>query len=409
VGAVVSSGLNLVASMAVARILGKSLFGEFGMVQTTVSMFASFAGLGMGVTAAKHVAEYRLSAPVRAGQILGMSSLLAWTGGALTTLVILLIAPWVARATLRDPQLTEPIRVAALTLLFGTVNGAQAGGLNGFEAFRRVSANQVMGGLIYVPILIGGVWRFGLIGGAAALVVQQIIGTGLNYWALRQEASRYGVPFGWRGAGQHLGLLWAFSLPAFLAGCMFGPVSWLASAIIVHTPNGYAELGVFSAASQWRNAILFVPTLLGGVALSVLSNLRGSADGDQYRKLLGTNIRINLFSSASVAVVVALGASWIMSRYGRGFESGGLVLQVLCAASVIAATLTAVGQFMTAEGRIWAGFALNGVWAVVLVSSCTLLKNYGALGLALANLSAYAVHLVTVSAYVKCVLIRPDT
>jgi O-antigen/teichoic acid export membrane protein len=70
-GAMISRGLMLVATVAVARLLGKTGYGELGMIQSTVGMFGVFAGFGLGLTATKHVAELRQSDPIRAGRILG--------------------------------------------------------------------------------------------------------------------------------------------------------------------------------------------------------------------------------------------------------------------------------------------------------------------------------------------------
>ena len=76
-GAVISRGLMLAASVLVARMLGKMGFGELGMIRSTVGMFGIFAGFGLGLTATKHVAEFRSSDPERAGRIISLSWLVA--------------------------------------------------------------------------------------------------------------------------------------------------------------------------------------------------------------------------------------------------------------------------------------------------------------------------------------------
>ena len=43
-GAVISRGCVLLASIACARLLGKTGFGELGMIQSTVGVFGIFAG-----------------------------------------------------------------------------------------------------------------------------------------------------------------------------------------------------------------------------------------------------------------------------------------------------------------------------------------------------------------------------
>ena len=80
-GAVVSRGCVLLASIACARLLGKTGFGELGMIQSTVGVFGIFAGLGLGLTATKFVSEFRDSDPERVGQILGLSSVTAAVSG----------------------------------------------------------------------------------------------------------------------------------------------------------------------------------------------------------------------------------------------------------------------------------------------------------------------------------------
>src|SRR5580698_9969778 len=59
VGAVLARGLGVASSIIVARVLGITAFGEFTIIQSTVGLFGTFAGLGLGITATKYVAELR--------------------------------------------------------------------------------------------------------------------------------------------------------------------------------------------------------------------------------------------------------------------------------------------------------------------------------------------------------------
>ena len=55
---------------------------------------------------------------------------------------------------------------------------------------------------------------------------------------------------------------------------------------------------------------------------------------------------------------------------------------------------------------MWFGLVLNLIWAIALIGSTRLLVGNGALGLALANLIAYLVHLVTVAVFAFYVIRR---
>ena len=57
-GAVLARGLGLLATIFVARLLGKEGFGALGLIQSTVGMFGVVAGFGMGMTATKNIAEF---------------------------------------------------------------------------------------------------------------------------------------------------------------------------------------------------------------------------------------------------------------------------------------------------------------------------------------------------------------
>src|SRR5208282_5367097 len=59
VGTVASRGLALAATILAARIIGKAVYGELGIIQSTVGMLGTLAGFGMSTTASKYVAELR--------------------------------------------------------------------------------------------------------------------------------------------------------------------------------------------------------------------------------------------------------------------------------------------------------------------------------------------------------------
>ena len=126
-GAVISRGLMLCASIFVARILGKNGFGELGMIQSTVGMFGVFAGFGLGLTATKHVAEFRQSAPDRAGRIIALSALVAVASGGLMALSLFIFAPWLAEHTINAPHLADVLRIGALILFITALICAQTG------------------------------------------------------------------------------------------------------------------------------------------------------------------------------------------------------------------------------------------------------------------------------------------
>jgi len=398
-GAVISQGLILAASVLVARILGKTGYGELGIVQSTVGMFGAFAGFGLGLTATKYVAEFRRRDPDRAGRIVSFSWLVAVVAGGLMALSLFVFASWLAEHTLNAPHLASVLRVGALILFINALNGAQTGALAGFEAFRTIAYVNLFVGLISFPVLISGAYFGGLTGSVWALAVNLGVNWVLNHLALRKEARRYGVPLTFHSCGREVSVLWRFSVPAMLAGCMVGPVNWICGALLVNQPDGFGEMGILSAANQWYTILLFLPSVIGQVVLPVLSERLGQKETGQSRRLLLLAMKMNALLVLPVVIIASLASLHIMSLYGEDFISGWSTLIVVLMTAGITTIQNPVGQIITASGRMWIGFAMNLGWALVFVAGTWVLIAHGSLGLASARMVAYILHSLWVFAF----------
>jgi O-antigen/teichoic acid export membrane protein len=397
IGTVVYRGMTLVVAVVTARILGKEVFGELGVIQSTIMMFGTFATLSMGLTASKHVAEFRTSDPARAGRVIGMSSMISWISGSVMALVVMVLAPWLSAHTLAAPHLSTALSVATFCLLFVVVSEAQIGTLSGFEAFKRRSIIQLVAGLVSLPVTVVGVYWWGLIGALVAQAVSLAVLVFLNTHGIRKEAHKQGIPVAWKGAFQESKVFWSFSIPTILGGAMYVPVVWVANAILVNTPNGYAAMGVFSGADRWRTAVMFLPALLGGVALPMLTSLRAEESITIYQKVLWANIKLSTGAALSIAIPIAMLSPWIMASYGKGFTEGKWVLVLLCISCVAASADWIIGQSLFSRGRVWLKFWLNTLWGVEFLTTAWLLRERGASALALAYVFADCSRLATVS------------
>jgi O-antigen/teichoic acid export membrane protein len=395
-GAVISRSLMLVATILVARMLGKTVYGELGIIQSTVSMFGVFAGFGLGLTATKHVAEFRQKDPDRAGRIIAISGLTAMVTGGFMAIGMFIFAPWLAEHTINAPRLAGMLRVSALMLFASALNGAQIGALSGFEAFKTIAHVNLFVGLISFPLMVGGAYLGGLTGAVWALCINMGVNWLLNHIALRKEAKRFNVPFTFKHCTREMSVLWRFSLPAVLSGAMAGPVSWICSALLVNQPGGYGEMGIFSAANQWYTMMLFLPGMLGGVVLPVLSERLGARDKKQSMKVMSFAIKMNALLVLPFVLLLSIVSPYIMNLYGEGFRSGWPTLVVVLLTAGILALQTPVGQIIAASGKMWIGFAMNTGWAIAVILGTLLLIGNGSFGLAIARAIGYIFHTIWV-------------
>ena len=391
VGAVASRGLNMAAWFVCARVLGKSAFGHLSIVQSTTGALGIVSGLGLGLTATKYIAELRLVSPQRAGRILGLGYVTALVAGTLIALVLLLAAPFLAARTLGDTSLKIPLRLGAGLVLFGALNGFQTGALVGFEAFRTLARVGLWTSVLALPCIAGGSWLFGVNGAVGGSVLALAICSVANQAALRQQCARSGVPISIKGCASELPVILQFSLPALLGSAMVSPAMWLCDTWLVHQHDGFAQLGLYGAADRWRLAILFLPASLAGPMLSMLANLKGSADLRGYRRIFRLNILVTVGSAAVLAVFAIVLAPQLMRLFGGGYQAGSTVLAVLAISAVAEAANTFLGQRLVTRS-MWTRFRYDLLLvAILLTAAFFLIPRWRSVGLAAAYALAFLI------------------
>ena len=400
VAAVASRVAALVTSIIVARTVGPAGFGELGTVQGTIGMLGVFAGLGLGMTATKYVATYLQSDCGRASRLIGLSSLLSWICGVLLGIVLVILAPWIATRILGAPELVIYLQAASLYLLFSSVNGAQQGVLYGFEAFKEIAVVNIVSGVINLVCTVLGARWWGVLGAVCGMSVTQAFTCLFTFVAVRRKARERNLNLSYRGCWSERHVIWSFSAPALLSSVLVTPALWVCNSIMVNQPNGFVEAGIFNAANQWRQAILFFPTTLAAVTLPMLSGFHGGRNMKSYRRVLLVSLALSLVSALLVAFPVVAFSSVIMGGYGHAFVAGAPVLSLLSMVAVVMAGLNVVGQTIACEGRMWIGALLNMLWGTVLIGSYYMLRQQGAQGFGTANLIAYGFHLINSLIYV---------
>jgi O-antigen/teichoic acid export membrane protein len=384
-GSVISRGLGLLASILVARILGKAEFGQLGMVQSTIGMFGTLAGFGMGFTANKHVAEFRMTDPLRAGRIIGLSSALSWASGGIMTLVLVALAPWLASHTLAAPEMGSLLRMGALLLLLGGVNGAQTGALAGFEAFKTIARVNLVAGALSFPMTVAGALVWGVSGAISAMVINLGLNCVLNYAALRKESARAGVPLGYLGCLQEWPLLWRFSLPALMAGAMQGPVTWLANALLVNQPNGYAEMGAYNAVMRIQSVPTQVLWVLLAPLLPVLSYQKAKSDATAFQKAAIAASLLALGLTLPFALTQMAAPALSLLPFGHAYAGHGRTVQWLMLDLAIVGVFTPAFPIAASTNRLWLAFSCSLGWSLVFAGLAFLLvPRYGSSGLAAA-------------------------
>jgi O-antigen/teichoic acid export membrane protein len=396
-GSVISKGFSLIATIIIARILGKLHYGELGIIQSTITMFTAFAGFGLGVTSTKYVAELRDNDPVKAGSIIASSNLVAGIFGFLITILFVILAPVISSDLLKAPGLSNEMRIGAIILFFSAVNGAQTGAMAGFENFKGIAKINVASGLITFPVQILLAYFFSLKGAILGLGITVISQWILNFYLLRRTAEQYKIRIRLKHSFRDISYLWKFSLPALMGGILVSISLWFANTMLVSNSNGFNEMAIFNAASQWQNIVLFIPFAVSQISLPLFSNSKN--DAGRFLRLIRYNVLLNFMICFVLAVIFASFSKTIMQSYGENFREGYIVLVILAGTAVLISVNSVIGQVLAGIGRMWVGFFINLVWAILFLalSHHFITSELGASGLARSMLLSYLAHTVTVA------------
>lgn len=400
IAAVLSQGTNLLVSILIARKLGKETFGEYGILNTTISTFITFAGLGLGTTATKYIAEFKDSNRSQVGKILGLSFTVIGVLGLFFSLASFFFANQIGLKILNNQMLASYLRIYSIFLFINVVDGFQIKVLQGYESFKTLAVNNLIKAICYIGTVIYFTDQWDLKGTLYSAIFSSLVGLILNYFFVRNENQKWGIRILFDDLLGQFKVIWNFSLPLFFGGLLLTPVTLIANIFITNQPNGYSELGIFNAANQWKAIIVFLPFAVSNMSLPIFSDLYGKKQIRQFNKLFIYNIFLVGGLGLLIAIPTILFSSIIMRFYGSDFETGKLSLILLSSTAVLISINNVIGQVIISKGAPWFGFLFNFLWALFFLVAAFLLRRAGALGLSLAYLISYICHTLIQSVFI---------
>ena len=398
IATIASRGSLLVALFLTARILGAEDYGAYAIIQSSIAFFDVFAAAGMGITATKHVAEYRNKDKEKTGEIISLTISVAITLGCIFSIVLGIFAESIARDILSNSNLVEPLYIGAVILFFNALIAALNGAIIGFSAFKEMAKANMFSGLVTVVAIPLGALNYGVEGALWGLLVSTILLASMSLYVVIKKCRNESVKFSYKLNKENWRLLYRFSLPAMLASILVAPVIWIGNTILVNQPNGYQEMGVFSAANQWFAIILFLPAMVTNSLMPVFSEFSGIKKYDELKRGMLIGLKLNMLTVVPFSLTVALLSPMIMEFYGKDFADRWDILIVVCLTAVAASTSNLLGNVFVSNNKIATHLFTNLFWAIIfLIFVLVLIKQInGAMAMALAMLFAFFLKTVVV-------------
>ena len=184
------NGFLLLAGILIARFLGKELYGEYGVVKTTMFYIASFATLGLGVTSTKYIATLLNSKPIHVKNVIHDAMTITVIFSSIIAIIIFIIAPFIANL-LNEEQLVLALRALSVVIIFKAITTTQIGVLAGFKEFKTIALNSLSSGLLMLVICVPLTYLWGLKGALLSLLFSQIFNSIVNYMGIKRKSRSF--------------------------------------------------------------------------------------------------------------------------------------------------------------------------------------------------------------------------
>jgi O-antigen/teichoic acid export membrane protein len=379
------------------------------MVHSTVNLFTAFAGFRLGSTSTKYIAEFRESDPAKAGRILGLVFLATFGSCGLLALIMLAMSGWLGAVHLKTPELSVPIAIGSAFLFLMMVGNVLLRTLAGFEDFKGIAVVGFVRGIASLLVCIPLTYFWGLNGAIVGMVIISAIAAVQTVLLVRSAAAKHNliVPFRWNEVSKELSIISAFAIPAMLTGFLLVATAWQGRAVLLQSSNGKFELGVFSAADQFRLIILFLPNAIGNVLLPMLSKSHGEANKDEFERGVGMNIQLIYRLAMPAALFGIATAIPLATVFGPEFAVARDVIPIVMLAVFVYSMNQAVRQAFTATAKVWVNCFMHLIWAIVFVVGCYyLIPKWGAIGFAWVHVIADGILLLLQLSYTLLCIVQ---
>ncbi|MBA6314708.1 oligosaccharide flippase family protein [Cellulophaga baltica] len=375
IGNVFGKGLSLLAGIIIARLLGKEIYGEYGIIKSTLLSLAILSSFGLGYTSTKFIAENKTTYKENINQIIKTCLKTTTISSGILTLILFLFAKDFARYALKAPELYFEIRLTAVFIFFNSISITQIGILAGFGKFKKLAQINTFVGIFTIISSCLLTLAFNFKGALIALVLTQVINFGLNYYYINKERGAYNSNDNSKELEKKI---LKFSIPIALQEAFYSVITWSFGVLLIRFST-FGELGIYSAAMQWNAMILFIPGILRNV---VLSHMSYSKDNKEHGKILNSILIFNLTVTLIISLIFYACSDFITKFYGDNFEGLKQILNITVFTTIFASLSNVYSQAYLSKDKNWLmlGFRVLRDSSILLMTYLLLINSKGSLG-----------------------------
>lgn len=398
---IAGAALGFALNLLIARMFGVEATGLYFLALTVAGIASLFGRFGLESAVLRFISTAASESDwARVHAISRRAVLLALASSTVVSVLLFLIAGWLATRVFDKPQLADLLRTLtvsifpmALVILYGAM----------LKALQRVRDSQIIEAII-VPfvllILVGGYsYRYGIQGAIISFVFAAIVSAALGAWLWHRACPPAPTP---GAGGAPLKLL--STSASFVWIQLLNAITDWADILILGALRPVEEVGIYGVAKRLAMTISFVLIAVNNIASPKFAALHHRGDHAALAQVAVHSARLTLLVAGPVLLALMLFSSFFMGLFGRGFEAGASVLVVLALGQLVNVATGSVGQLlaMTGHEKLLRNITI-GSTIMSLILCLVLVQEHGMIGASIAISVTIALENLVKAFYVqKC-------
>ena len=395
-GSALATVIMAIAAIAVGRMLGPDLYGQYNLVITIPSIVLLFTDLGISTGITKFAAGLRHEGNAsRARSIIRFGVCFRFLVGVAATGLSVVYAGSLA-LVINRPDYAFYVQIGSLSIVFQAVFGTVTAAFMGLDKseYNALATNvqAIAKTVLQVSFVLASFGLSGvLVGYVGGFVAASIAAVSLLFFRLlkpvRSGANRRGESDG-EGYRQNLNLLARYGMPLYLSTLLTGFIP-LYQKVVLGFFTSNVDVGSYSASSNFAFLLGVIPVSITTALLPAFSKLDSSSNPDLVKTFFKRANKFTCLLIVPTAAFLLLFSSQVVGIvYGSAYSSAGQFL----AFTVLAYFLVGIGSLSLTslfnglgETRLTLRVALLNLF-LVAVWSPVLAPVYGVVGVVLASL-----------------------
>ncbi|HXO71026.1 MAG TPA: oligosaccharide flippase family protein [Bradyrhizobium sp.] len=350
-------GSTFVGNFLLIKLLDHAAYGKFSLLNLTALYAANLFQFAVGSTVSRFVARYSGDG-TSLRVVIGVCGGFTIVSGILGFACLALVSDALARDVLLEPSMVLPLVIVSVSMpsLLGMIY--LTGLLQGLHDFRSLAISSLASAALFVAAIGAGAWVAGLTGAVCGFVagstIRSIImgGAALARLRLEKDLDR-SLPWREMWDNPTRREIFAFQIPAGLAGFLTLPTLWLIPAILTRNTQNFSDMALYSVILMIKTLVVLPASI---VALALQPSVERAwqfAQSDTAIRVFRAGTAITLGIVGTMALVIAVFAHEAMSIFGANFVAGADNLRWMMVAAVAEGLTVSLVMRVQASSRMW--------------------------------------------------------